>query len=91
MRLVFGILLLIIGLWFLGGAIRAWPPGTHRGVYLHPSKAGDFVTAFLLVATAWGTGIPLICGASWWWLVLVCGISVTILWSLIVSRARYGR
>ena len=90
MSLGFGIVLLVIGLWFFGGAIRAWPPGRYRSVYLHESKAGDFVLASLLICTLWGTGIPLILGVSWWWLVLVCGTVATILWSVVVGRARYG-
>lgn len=89
MKLVFGILLLIIGLWFLGGQIRAWPPGTYRSTYLHPSKPGDFVMAFLVITTAWGTGISLILGATWWWLFLICGIGAIMLLAVIVGRARY--
>lgn len=54
MNWLFGILLLVIGLWFLGGQIRAWPPGTYRSTYLHPSKPSDFLMAFFVITTAWG-------------------------------------
>lgn len=89
MGMVFGTLLFGIGLWFLVGQIRAWPPGTYRSTYLHPSKPGDFVMAFLAITTAWGTGIALILGATWWWLFLISGIGVIILLAIIVGRARY--
>lgn len=35
---VLGVLLVVLGIIFTGGAIRAWPPGTMRPNYLHPTS-----------------------------------------------------
>ena len=89
MKLVFGIFFLVIGLWFLGGQIRAWPPRTYRDTYLHPSKPSNFVIGFLVIITAWGTGISLILEDTWWWIFLICGIGAVMLLAIIVGSARY--
>lgn len=92
MSLGFGIFLVVVGLWICMVAIRAMPVGSYKSPHWqHRSMPGDFLTAGLLVATAWGTGIPLILGVSWWWVPLVCCGVVTALCLMIIGRMRYGR
>lgn len=64
MRLVFGIVLLIIGVWFLTVTIRALSLGigTYRPGYLHPTTRRDILRGFLVSAIAGGVGIFLIWG-----------------------------
>ena len=70
MKLAIGIILLLVALWFLYGTIRMWPPGTHRARMLWPSTRADIVRGVFLVVATCGTGVALIRGASWWWLLI---------------------
>jgi hypothetical protein len=40
-----GIALIVIGVIFLGGALRAFPPGTMRGAYLKRSSWSEIIIA----------------------------------------------
>ena len=62
MRLVFGILLLLLGAWFIQGVIRMLPLGTYRPGFLYPSTRKDLLRGSLLAAVAIGTGVFLIWG-----------------------------
>jgi len=89
MKLAIGIILLLAALWFLYGTIRMWPPGRYRLRMLWPSTRTDIVRGvFLVVATCW-TGVALIRGASWWWL-LVAGIAIVV-WAMIEGVLRRRR
>jgi hypothetical protein len=89
MKLAIGIILLLVALWFLYGTIRMWPPGRYRPRMLWPSTRADIVRGvFLVVATCW-TGVALIRGASWWWL-LVAGIAIVV-WAVIEGMLRRRR
>lgn len=85
MKLAIGILLLIAGLWFLGGTIRG------RRVRFTPRGAsrahtwGDFVTGLLLTILFVGTGMCLIFGIAWWWMFLISGLAVTVTWLVLFS------
>ena len=86
MKLAIGILLLIVGLWFLGGTIRGrktrfTPVGASRA-----HTRGDFVTGPLLTILFVGTGMCLIFGIAWWWIFVVSSIAVTAIWLLLYSR-----
>ena len=86
MKLAIGILLLIVGLWFLGGTIRGRKP---RVIFMGASRAharGDFVTGTLLTILFVGTGMCLIFGIAWWWIFVVSSIAVTAIWLLLYSR-----
>lgn len=83
MKLAIGIILLIKASWFLYETIRIWRPGSRRRMMLWPSTRADPSTravivrgVFLVVASCW-TGVALIRGASWWWL-LVVGLAVLV-------------
>lgn len=85
MKLVIGILLLIVGLWFLGGTIhgrkaRFTPVGASRA-----HTRGDFVTGPLLTILFVGTGMCLIFGIAWWGRFLIFGIAVTVTWLVLYS------
>jgi len=85
MKLAIGIVLLIVGLWFLGGTIRGrrirvTPVGASRA---HPR--GDFVTGALLTILFVGMGMCLILGIAWWWIFVVSGIAVTVIWLVLYS------
>jgi len=91
MKLAIGIILLLVALWFLYGTIRMWPPGRYRRRMLWPSTRADIVRGVFLVAADCVTGVALIRGASWWWL-LVAVIAV-VAWVTIegvVRRRRLG-
>ena len=86
MKLVIGILLLIVGLWFLWGTIRGKKP---RVSFVGVSRAhyrGDYVTGSLLTILFVGTGMCLIFGIAWWWIFLVSSIAVTAIWLMLYSR-----
>ena len=85
MKLAFGILLLIVGLWFLGGTIRGrkarfTPVGASRA-----HARGDFVTGPLLTILFVGTGMCLIFGIAWWEIFLISGIAVNVTWLVLYS------
>jgi len=84
MKLAIGILLIVVALYFLVGTVRMWPLGTYGRRYLWPSTRTDRVTGLITVAAACGTGIALICGASWWWLLVAVG--AVLVWSVILGR-----
>jgi hypothetical protein len=75
MKLAIGIILLLVASWFLYGTIRMWPPGRYRPRMLWPSTRADILRGVLLIVATCGTGVALIRGASWWWL-LVAGIAI---------------
>ncbi len=56
MQTIAGILLGVLGLTFLMGAIRAWPPGSYRGAYAHASKISEIVVALTLSLLALAVG-----------------------------------
>lgn len=89
MKLAIGIILLLVALWFLYGTIRMWPPGSRHPRMLWPSTRADIVRGVFLVVATCGTGIALVRGASWWWL-LVAGIAVVV-WAMAEGRLRRGR
>ena len=85
MKLAIGILLLIVGLWFLGGTIRGrktrfTPVGASRA-----HTRGDFVTGPLLTILFVGTGMCLIFGIAWWGIFLLSGIAVNVTWLVLYS------
>jgi len=85
MKLAIGIVLLIVGLWFLGGTIRG---RRARFTTVGASRAhtwGDFVTGSLLTILFVGTGMCLILGIAWWWIFVVSGIAVTVIWLVLYS------
>ena len=86
MKLAIGIVLLIVGLWFLGGTIRGRKP---RVTFMGASRAhtpGDFVTGSLVTILFVGTGMCLIFGIAWWWIFLISSIAVTAIWLMLYSR-----
>ena len=85
----FGILFVLVGLFFVAGQVRAWPPGTYRPGYLHQSTWGDFVLALFVVATCLCTGAALLMQVSYWWVALVGGIVLTMLVARVIGVARY--
>ena len=89
MKLAIGIILLLVALWFLYGTIRMWPPGRHRPMMLWPSTRADIVRGVFLVVATCGTGVTLIRGASWWWL-LVAVIAIFI-WAVTEGALRRRR
>jgi len=89
MKLAIGIILLLVALWFLYGTIRMWPPGRYRPRMLWPSTRADIVRGVFLVVATCGTGVALIRGASWWWL-LVAGIAIVV-WAMIEGVLRKRR
>lgn len=89
MKLAIGIILILVASWFLYGTIRMWPPGRHRPRMLWPSTRADIVRGVFLVIATCVTGVALIRGASWWWL-LVAGISVFV-WSVVEGVLRRRR
>ena len=89
MKLAIGIILLLVALWFLYGTIRMWPPGSYRPRMLWPSTRADIVRGVFLVAATCGTGVSLISGASWWWL-LVAGIAIVV-WAITEGVLRRRR
>jgi hypothetical protein len=85
MKLAIGILLLIVGLWFLGGTIRGRKA---RFTSVGASRAhtrGDFVTGALLAILFVGTGMCLIFGIAWWEIFLISGIAVNVTWLVLYS------
>ena len=85
MKLAIGILLLIVGLWFLGGTIRGRKA---RFTSVGASRAhtrGDFVTGSLLTILFVGTGMCLIFGIAWWGIFLISGIAVNVTWLVLYS------
>ena len=52
MATVGGVVLIVLGVVFLGGALRAFPPGTRKGAYLKESSWPE-----ILVAGAVGGGL----------------------------------
>jgi len=89
MKLAIGIILLLVALWFLYGTIRMWPLGRYRPRMLWPSTRADIVRGVFLIVATCGTGVALIRGASWWWL-LVAGIAIAI-WAMIEGVLRRRR
>ena len=89
MKLAIAIILLLVSLWFLYGTIRMWPPGSYRSRMLWPSTTADIVRGVFLVAATCGTGVALIRGASWWWL-LVAGTAIVV-WAMIEGVLRKRR
>lgn len=85
MKLAIGILLLIVGLWFLGGTIRGRRVRfTSVGASRAPAR-GDFVTGSLLAILFVGTGMCLIFGIAWWGIFLLSGIAVNVTWLVLYS------
>jgi len=89
MKLAIGIILLLVASWFLYGTIRMWPPGRYRPRMLWPSTRADIVRGVFLTVATCGTGVTLIRGASWLWL-LVTGIAVMV-WAMIEGVLRRRR
>ena len=89
MKLAIGIILLLVALWFLYGTIRMWPPDRRRPRMLWPSTRADIVRGVFLVVANCVTGVALIRGASWWWL-LIAGIAV-VAWVTAEGRLRRHR
>jgi predicted small integral membrane protein len=86
MKLAIGIVLLIVGLWFLWGTIRGKKP---RVTFMGASRAhtrGDFVTGSLLTILFVGMGMCFIFGIAWWWIFVVSSIVATAIWLLLYSR-----
>lgn len=60
LSLVLGILLLVVsGFVFLIG-LRAFPPGTYRPGYLHPTTIADLMTSWLISGATLAGGLFLI-------------------------------
>ena len=55
----FAVVLFIVAAILLGGAFRAWPPGTYRRIYLHPTTVSDIVL-MLGLSTAAVVGVLLL-------------------------------
>jgi len=85
-KLGFGIFLIIIGLWFLWGTIRGRKPRFTLWGVSRAHTRGDFVTGSLLTIVFVGTGMCLIFGIAWWWIFLVSGIAITVIWLALYSR-----
>ena len=87
MRIAFGIILTLVGLWFLWGTIRGRKPRvTLGGIVTRAHTPGDILSGIFLTLTFGGTGVSLIAGMSWWWIVLVSGIGASWGWG-----AFYGK
>jgi hypothetical protein len=85
MKLAIGILLLIVGLWFLGGTIRGRRVRFTSVGASRSHTPGDFVTGALLTILFVGTGMCLILGIAWWGRFLLSGIAVTAIWLALYS------
>ena len=88
MKFAFGLVALLVGIWFLVGIFRGLRPHyslltrrLHRAHHL-----GDLVNGTLLVIMFCGTGVSLLVGFRLWWVFLLsCGVA-TILWSRFYGR-----
>ena len=89
MKLAIGIILLLVALWFLYGTIRMWPLGRYRPRMLWPSTRADIVRGVFLVVANCVTGVALIRGASWWWLLVA--VLAIVAWALIEGVVRRRR
>ena len=89
MKLAIGIILLLVALWFLYGTIRMWPPGRYRPRMLWPSTRADIVRGVFLIVANCVTGVALIRGASWWWLLVA--VTAIVAWALIEPLIRRRR
>jgi hypothetical protein len=82
-KLAFGIVAILIGLWFLFGIFRGLQP-RYNLITRHIQRAhniGDIVNGILLFVMFCGTGVLLLIDHNLWWILLpVCVISI-ILWS----------
>jgi hypothetical protein len=85
MKLAIGIILLIAGLWFLGGTIRGRRVRFTSGGASRAHTWGDLVTGSLLTILFVGTGMCFIFGIAWWWIFVVSGIAVTVTWLVFYS------
>jgi hypothetical protein len=86
MKLAIGIISIIAGLWFLYGTIRMWPPGDYPRLMTGPSTKTDIARGVVMFIAAFVTGIALITGASWWWLLVA--VATVILWAAISALAK---
>ena len=88
MKLAFGLVALLAGLWFLWGIFRGLRPRyniltrqVHRAHHL-----GDLVNGTLLVIMFCGTGVSLLVDFRFWWVFLPsCAVTI-MLWSRFYGR-----
>ena len=89
MKLAVGIVLLIVASWLLYGTTRMLPPGRYQPRMLWPSTRADIVRGMFLAVATCGTGVALIRGASWWWLLVA--VTAIVAWSMIEGVTRRRR
>ena len=58
---IFGVLLLVVAIYFVGVAFRGYPPGSYKsGMWLRQSTWGDIITALILSAGSLIGGLVLL-------------------------------
>jgi len=63
MKLVFGILSILVALWFVAVLVRVLPVGSYKsGLWRHETTWGNVITVLVVIAVAAGLGIWLIWG-----------------------------
>jgi hypothetical protein len=83
MKLAFGILALLVGLWFLGGILGGLRPrySPFMRQMRRAHHLGDLVNGTLLVIMFCGTGAFLLADFHLWWVLLpICAVIIA-LWS----------
>ena len=92
MKVAIGIILVIIGFWFIAVTIRACPPGTNRRLFARPSTWFDIANGIILVFLFCGVGIALVLGASWWSLLIgaVIGFLLIAIFNAFVAKRYFG-
>ncbi len=91
MKLAFGLVALLVGLFFLYGIFRGLRPHYSEGIFTRPRwlrahNLGDLVNGTLLVIMFWGTGVSLLVDFRLWWVFLPSCAVATALWSRFYLR-----
>ena len=89
MKITFGVVALLVGLWFLGGIFRGLRPrySTLTGQLHRAHHFGDLVNGTVLVIMFCGTGAFLLAGLHLWWVLLPSCVLIIALWSMFYGKA----
>jgi len=86
MKLVVGIIIILWSLWLLYSWVRSWLPAKSDSFrsLIHLRAIADIIFGLLLVTAVCVTGVALVSGGSWVWLIL--GITATLAWIAIIEH-----
>jgi hypothetical protein len=88
MKLAFGIVAILVGLWWLYGIFRGLRP--HYSIpikqQLRTHHLGDLVNVTLLVIMFCGTGVLLLMDFRFWWVLLPSCAVIIALWTMFYGR-----